>query len=59
MSLGQSRNHGCRISDEWTFKGMRTLILENRLLRVVILLDKGSDIIEFQVQAPRSRFPIS
>jgi len=48
MSLGQPRNHGCRISDEWTFKGMRTLILENSLLRIVILLDKGSDIIEFR-----------
>jgi len=27
---------------------MRTLILENALLRVVVLLDKGSDIIEFR-----------
>jgi galactose mutarotase-like enzyme len=48
MSLGRPRNHGCRISDEWTFNGMRTLILENELLRVVVLVDKGSDIIEFR-----------
>ncbi len=48
MSLGRPRNHGCRISDEWQLQGMRTLILENELLRVVVLLDKGSDIIEFR-----------
>ena len=46
--LGPARNHGCRISDDWTYKGMRTLILENELLRVVVLVDKGSDIIEFR-----------
>ena len=48
MSIGQPRNHGCRISDAWTFQGMRTLILENELLRVTVLLDKGSDIVEFR-----------
>jgi hypothetical protein len=48
MPLGQPRNHGCRISDAWTLAGMRTLILENELLRVVVLVDKGSDIIEFR-----------
>lgn len=48
MSLGRPRNHGCRISDEWRIQDMRTVILENELLRVVILLDKGSDIIEFR-----------
>ncbi len=48
MSLGLPRNHGCRISDAWTLAGMRTLILENELLRVVVLVDKGSDIIEFR-----------
>ncbi len=48
MSLGQPRNHGCRISDAWTFQGMRTLILENELLRVTVLVDKGSDIVEFR-----------
>lgn len=48
MSLGQPRNHGCRISDAWTYLGMRTLILENELLRVTVLVDKGSDIVEFR-----------
>ena len=48
MPLGLPRNHGCRISDAWTVAGMRTLILENELLRVVVLVDKGSDIVEFR-----------
>ena len=48
MSLGRPRNHGCRVSDAWTVDGMRTLIIENELLRVTVLLDKGSDIVEFR-----------
>jgi len=38
----------CHASLDWTYKGMRTLILENEFLRVVSLLDKGGDIIEFR-----------
>ncbi|MEM3492081.1 MAG: DUF4432 family protein [Nitrososphaerota archaeon] len=37
----------CRISTEWKYREMRTLILENSLIRLVVLLDKGGDIIEF------------
>ncbi|MFN8455181.1 MAG: DUF4432 family protein [Anaerolineae bacterium] len=48
MTLGLPRNHGCRISDAWKLEGMQTIILENELLRVVVLVDKGSDIIEFR-----------
>ncbi len=48
MVLGRPRNHGCRISDAWQLAGMRTLIIENELLRVSVLLDKGSDIVEFR-----------
>jgi galactose mutarotase-like enzyme len=48
MTFRQPRNHGCRISDAWTLAGMRTLILENELLRVTILVEKGSDIVEFR-----------
>ncbi len=48
MSFGTPRNHGCRVSDAWVVDGMRTVILENELLRVVVLLDKGSDIVEFR-----------
>lgn len=41
------RNFGARISDEFTYRGMRLLVLENELVRVTILLDKGTDIYEF------------
>lgn len=41
------RKQGCRISLDYTYKGMRVGYLENELLRVGILLDKGADIFEF------------
>lgn len=37
----------CRISDEWTYRGMRALILENALVRVTVLLDFGAKVHEF------------
>lgn len=39
-------NYGCRIEPYGTYKGMRTLVLQNELIRMSILLDKGSDIYE-------------
>lgn len=48
MSYIHDRNWGCRISDEHTFRGLRSLVMENDLLRVTTLLDKGADIYEFQ-----------
>ncbi|MDZ7837375.1 MAG: hypothetical protein U5N58_05175 [Actinomycetota bacterium] len=47
MKPAKIRNYGCRIKDSATYKDMRCLFLENRYLRVGILLDKGSDIFEF------------
>jgi len=41
-----NRNYGCRYS-EIIYQGFRTLVLENEKLRVSILIDKGTDIIEF------------
>ena len=41
------RNFGCRISDEYKYKGWKLLIIENELLRVSVLPEKGSDIWEF------------
>ena len=41
------RNHGCRVSDAWTFRGLKTAVIENELLRVVALIDKGADIYQF------------
>jgi galactose mutarotase-like enzyme len=47
--LGRNvRNTGCRVSDEWTYRGLRTLVLENDALRVVVLLDQGSDILSLE-----------
>lgn len=41
------RNFGCRISDQWTLKGLRAVVMENEFLRLTVLTDKGSDIYEF------------
>ena len=41
------RKQGCRISLDYTYKGMRIAYLENEQLRVGVLLDKGADIFEF------------
>ena len=40
------RNFGCRLR-EYLYKGLRTVSLENEMLRVSILADKGTDIFEF------------
>ena len=47
MTSAQYRHYGCRIIDDVIYKGMRTLYLENDLVRVGVLLDKGADIFEF------------
>lgn len=47
MNYTHDRNWGCRISDEHTIRGLRALVMENELLRVTVLLDKGADIYEF------------
>lgn len=46
MDYTQDRNWGCRVS-EHTFRGMRMVSLENELLRISVLADKGTDIYEF------------
>ncbi|OCT15416.1 hypothetical protein A8709_15155 [Paenibacillus pectinilyticus] len=43
----KQRNYGCRIHDAVTYQGMRTIVMENELVRVSILADKGTDIFEF------------
>jgi hypothetical protein len=45
--INSDRNYGCRISDEWQLKGLKTVVMENEQLRITILADKGSDIYEF------------
>ncbi len=39
---------GCTISDSWTYNDMRVAYLENHLLKVGVLIDRGSDIFEFR-----------
>lgn len=41
------RKDGCRVSTDYTYRGMRVAFLENALLRVGVLLDKGADIFTF------------
>ena len=68
------RNHGCRVSDAWTFRGLKTAVIENEILRVVVLIDKGADIYQFVhkptdtdfmwrspwgIRAPHARVPTS
>ena len=38
----------CHISDDWTYRNMRTIRMENDFLSVGILADRGSDIFEFR-----------
>ena len=40
------RNFGCRIT-ETIYRGLRTVTMENEIIRVTFLADKGSDIFEF------------
>jgi hypothetical protein len=41
-----NRNYGCRIT-EFIYEGYRCVALENEKLRVTVVADKGTDIIEF------------
>ena len=36
------RSYGCRISDRYTYKSWKLLVLENELLKVSVLPEKGS-----------------
>ncbi|MFN5677839.1 MAG: hypothetical protein ACK48C_11905, partial [Roseiflexaceae bacterium] len=48
MGTTSIHTHGCRISDEWMLRGMRTAVLENELIRVTVLLDRGAEIVELR-----------
>ena len=47
MHYDDERTSGCRVSDAWTYRGLKTVILENELIRVVVLADKGADVYSF------------
>jgi hypothetical protein len=38
----------CKISDDWTYKGMPTIFMENDFIKIGILAGRGSDIFEFR-----------
>ena len=38
----------CSISDDWTYKNMKVVWLENDFLRIGVLVGRGSDIFEFR-----------
>ncbi len=37
----------CRITDRWTLGGLQTIVIENELLRLSVLVDLGARIHEF------------
>jgi hypothetical protein len=49
----QGRKTGCRVTLDYTFRDMRVAYLENDLIRVGILVDKGADVFELEYK-PRA-----
>ncbi len=47
MHYQDERTGGCRVSDAWTYRGLKTVVLENELIRVLVLADKGADVYSF------------
>jgi galactose mutarotase-like enzyme len=56
MPSAKYRHHACRIMDDLVYKGHRTIFLENELIRVGVLLDKGADIFQFQYKPTDTDF---
>ena len=58
MHYQDERTTGCRVSDAWTYRGLKTVVLENELVRITVLADKGADIQSFvhkQIDGPSNR----
>jgi len=51
------RKTGCRMSLDYTYRGMRVAFLENEVIRVGVLLDKGADI-PIQTEYTRNLLPL-
>ncbi|HJP28733.1 MAG TPA: DUF4432 domain-containing protein, partial [Dehalococcoidia bacterium] len=47
MHYQEERTTGCRVSDAWTYRGLKTVVLENEIVCVTVLADKGADIYSF------------
>ena len=41
------RHWGCRVNDQIVWQGMRAILLQNDLLQIVLLPEKGAEIIQF------------
>ena len=63
MGTTSIHTHGCRISDEWTLRGMRAAVLENELIKIIVLLDRGAEIVEMRHKPsdidPLLRLPVT
>lgn len=44
MHHGAEHTTGARVSDAWTYRGLKTVVLENECLRAIVLADKGADV---------------
>jgi hypothetical protein len=42
-----ARHWGCRVNDQIIWNGMRAVLIQNELLQILILVDKGTEIIQF------------
>ena len=47
MMLHPERHWGCRINDQITWHGFRALLIQNENLQIVVLVEKGSEIVQF------------
>ena len=56
MHYQDERTTGCRISDSWTYRGLKTVVLENEALRVSIISDKGADVFELSYKKTDTEF---
>ena len=43
----EERSSGVRVSDAWHYRGLKTVILENKHIKLHIIADKGADISSF------------
>jgi len=42
-----SRHWGCRINDQLVWNGVRSILIQNELIQVLILVEKGTEIVQF------------
>jgi hypothetical protein len=49
-------SHGARADDGWTYMGLKTVVIENEIIRTVVLADKGADIVSLSHKATDLEF---